>query len=351
MKPMVKYLVAGLLACPGIFTPRLADAAADGSCAVAGLGPGIQSVAVLSSGLTRSVRVFVPAAAKRGAALPLIIDLHGSGGNGEGQARVSRLSDLAGREGFVVANPSGGVALPNAPNEHYWNIPGVPLTSGAATPADAPDDVRFIADILDQIARQTCIDPRRIYVTGMSGGGRMTSLLACRLSTRIAAVAPVSGLRAGLPSERNPAQPDPATCQPQRAVPIVTFHGTGDSVNPFEGSGTLRWGYGIPTALHRWAEIDHCQGQPRERRVSAHVTLVRYSPCADGAEVWLYRTDAPGSEGGGHAWPGSVSSAAPAAVLASEQLRNNVPGTEINASELMWQFFKAHPLPVHTGTP
>jgi polyhydroxybutyrate depolymerase len=349
MRVIRKLLVGGLLGCLGIFVP-LSQAAASGACAVSGLSPGIQSVAVLSSGLTRPVRVFVPPAAAQGGALPLIIDLHGSGGNGAEQARVSRLSDLGAREGFVVANPSGGVTLPNAPNAHYWNIPGVPLTSGAPTPADAPDDVRFISDTIEQIARKTCVDPRRIYVTGMSGGGRMTSLLACQLSTRIAAFAPVSGLRAGLTAAQNLAQPDPATCQPQRAVPIVTFHGTGDSVNPFAGSETPRWGYGIPAALHRWAEIDHCQGQPRERRVSTHVTLVRYGPCAGGAEVWLYRTDAPGDQGGGHAWPGSVSPASPAAALPSEQLRNNVPGTEINASELMWQFFKAHPLPAASGT-
>ena len=334
-----------LLALLGVVAPMLAHGRAPAGCATEALGAGNQSIAVSSSGLSRSVLLYVPAAATTGRAVPLIIDLHGSGGNGEEQARTTRLSELAAKDGFVVANPSGGVTFANAPNSHYWNIPGVPLTGGAQTPTDAPDDVQFISDTIDVISSRTCIDPRRIYVTGMSGGARMASLLACRLSARIAAIAPVSGLRAGLPSSATLSQPDSATCQPQRAVPIVTFHGTGDQVNPFNGDATPRWGYSIPAALKRWAQIDHCQGGPRERRVTAHVTLVRYGPCEQGADIWLYRTDAAGEQGGGHAWPGSVMPPFMAQGRTAEQLRANTPGTEINASELIWQFFKAHPLP------
>jgi polyhydroxybutyrate depolymerase len=342
---MPPSLVMSLLALLGVFAPIFAQSAPHAGCGTEQLPAGSQSIAVMSSGLSRSVLIYVPAAAATRRAVPLIIDLHGSGGNGEEQARTTRLSVLAAKDGFVVANPSGGVTFPDAPNRHYWNIPGVPLTGGAQTPADAPDDVQFISDTIDAISSKTCIDPRRIYVTGMSGGARMASLLACRMSTKIAAIAPVAGLRAGLPSGANPSQPDPATCQPQRAVPIVTFHGTGDEVNPYNGDSTPRWRYSIPAALKRWAQIDHCQGEPRERRVTAHVTLVRYSSCEGGADVWLYRTDASGEQGGGHAWPGSVMSPSMAQSRTAGQLRANTPGAEINASELMWEFFKAHPLP------
>lgn len=345
MRLMTAITVLCLLAFHGGFAPALAADGPEAACTTSGLTAGSQSVAVVSSGVSRRVLVFVPAATAVRHAVPLIIDLHGSGGNGEQQARVSRLSDLAAKAGFVVANPSGGVTLPGAPDSHYWNIPGVPLTGGAPTPADAPDDVQFISDTIATISGKTCIDPRRIYVTGMSGGGRMASLLACRLSGRIAAIAPVSGLRAGLPSTADPSQPDPASCQPQRAVPIVTFHGTGDAVNPFNGDDSMRWRYSIPAALTRWVQIDHCQDEPRAQRLTAHVTLVRYGHCRQGADIWFYRTDAPDDQGGGHAWPGSVAPASLARNMPAEQLRANVPGTEINASELMWQFFQAHPLP------
>jgi polyhydroxybutyrate depolymerase len=343
---LMPTLVVSLMLCGSLLMSTRAHGAPDGGCGTEDLTAGSQSITVISSGVTRAVLLYVPGGAATRHALPLVLDLHASGSNGKEQARLSRLPELAAKVGFIVANPNGGVTLPGAPDEHYWNIPGVPLSGGAQTPADAPGDVRFINDTIDTISRKTCIDPRRIYVTGMSGGARMASLLACQLSARIAAIAPVSGLRAGLPSNDTPSQPVAASCQPRRAVPIVTFHGTGDSINRYEGDTSTRWGYSIPAALKRWAQLDHCQGEPRERRITAHVTLERYGPCQQGTEIWLYRTDASGEHGGGHAWPGSIMPVSARRSLQPERLRANTPGTEINASDLMWQFFKRHPLPV-----
>jgi polyhydroxybutyrate depolymerase len=336
MRPL-RWLLTCLLGCHGALASGLALDVTAAPCGASGLSAGQHSVTVVSAGRSRSVLVFVPAAA-HGRELPLVFDLHGSGGNGESQAHSSRLADVGAKNGFVVANPNGAVTFSNAPEKYYWNIPGVPLSGVGDTPADAPDDVQFISDSIDQIAAQTCIDPRRIYVTGMSGGARMASLLGCRLANRIAAIAPVSGLRAGVPSADNPAQPDPSTCRPTRAMPIISFHGTGDLTNPYDGGGKPYWAYSVPTALRQWVALDHCRNTPRERRVAPHVTLVRYEPCAQGAAIWLYRTDAPSDQGGGHAWPGALRSGAAAR-----------PSTEINASELIWQFFRRYRLPAPAG--
>jgi polyhydroxybutyrate depolymerase len=342
-------LIAGLLGWLGSPAPTLARGTAPVGCETAGLAAGEQVLTVLSGGLSRPVRVFVPAAAAPRRALPLVIDLHGSGGDGEREARSTRLSEVGTKNGFVVANPSGGVSFGAAPEKHYWNIPGVPLSGAGDTPADAPDDVQFISDTIDEISAHTCIDARRVYVTGMSGGARMASLLGCRLAGRIAAIAPVSGLRAGLPSTENPAQPDPASCRPQRPMPIVTFHGTDDHTNPYEGGGAPYWAYSVPTALQRWAVLDHCGDPSPPQKIAAHVTLVRYSRCAGGAAIWLYRTDAPSTQGGGHAWPGGTMPPEITAPGASGQPRANAPGTEINASELMWEFFARHALPARSS--
>jgi polyhydroxybutyrate depolymerase len=316
------------------------------ACDTAGLTAGAHTLNVHSGGLTRPVLVFIPPAAGAHAALPLVFDLHGSGGNGEQQARSTRLSDVGAKHGFVVANPTGGVSFPAEPEKHYWNIPGVPLFGAGATPANAPDDVQFISDTIDQISASTCIDARRVYVTGMSGGGRMSSLLGCKLSQRFAAIAPVAGLRAGLPSKDDPYRPQAESCRPQRPMPIVTFHGTDDQTNRYDGDGGPRWGYSIAVALHRWVELDQCRDLPDSQKVAPHVTLLRYTQCAGGAEIWFYKTELPGDQGGGHAWPGGAIPPAMLAPNAPRGLRANIPGTEINASELMWQFFSRHVLPV-----
>lgn len=327
----------------GLATHTVALGAGRNGCADNGLKPGRHSLAIKSGGSSRDTLLLVPEQAAASRPLPLVIDLHGSGSNGEAQARVSHLGDIGAKQGFVVANPSGGIVWPESPDAHYWHIPGTQLAGGREPPASAPDDVQFVADLIDQVSTFTCIDARRIYVTGFSGGARMTSLLACRLSARIAAVAPVAGLRAGMPLAADSSLPDPATCLPSRPVPIVTFHGTADATNPYSGGGSPYWQYGVPAALQRWAAINRCEERPAESRIAAHVTRLRYSRCADGAQIVLYRIDAPAADGGGHTWPGAHPPAASPEAAPFDA--NNQPSREIDASALMWQFFGQHRLP------
>lgn len=296
--------------------------AAAASCPT--LGPGLHTVAVRSGGVDRPLALLVPANARPGQSLPLVFDLHGSGGSGERQALVSRLRDLADRKDFLVANPDGAVTLAGKPDEHYWNIPGAPLVNGAAVPAGTPDDVQYVRDAIDAIAAATCLDRRRVYATGLSGGGRMASLLACQLADRIAAVAPVAGLRAGLPGTGADHAPAAASCTPSRPVPILTFHGTGDPVNPYAGGGAAYWGYGVPVALARWLQIDGCRPDKVKRSAPApHVVEERYTKCSDDAEVVLYRTEAGEDQGGGHVWPTQP----------------------FDATPLVWDFLSEHRLP------
>ncbi len=161
----------------------------------------------------------------------------------------------------------------------------------------------------------------------------MSSLLACRLSGRIAAVAPVAGVRAGNPAADDPTKPDPASCVPGRAVPILTFHGTADVTNPYAGGGGAYWYYSVPQALERWAQLNGCR--PRQERQSAgyRVTRLRYSGCRDSAEVVLYLTDAPVDAGGGHIWP--------------QLSKRNAPGNagqvvSLDASKIIARFFERH---------
>jgi polyhydroxybutyrate depolymerase len=349
MKPLVRvaWSMAGVLvACvaSGWQWATAAPAAAVTPMALisaqctARLPAGLQQLPVRSGGLERPMALFVPAAVTAGQPLALVFDLHGSGSNAEQQARSTQLRRLAQAEGFLVANPEGGVRQADAPEGRFWNIPGVPLVNGSVTPADAPDDVRFVGDAIDAVAAATCLDRQRVYVTGMSGGGRMASLLACQLADRIAAFAPVAGLRAGLAGQGGDRAPGVGACRPVRAVPILTFHGTDDRTNPYDGDATVRWGYSVPVAVRRWAQIDRCEAQPQVTRVSAHVVRESFSHCATGSEVVFYRTEAARAEGGGHVWPGGAAPGSGPVVPGADT------GHDVDASRIIWTFFSQHRL-------
>lgn len=305
-------------------------------CSLPTMSPGWQAVTVHSGGVSRTVPVYVPGSVAGRSKIPLVFDLHGSGGNGRQQALHSGLTTQADRHGFILANPNGGIADPSSPmNKFYWNVPGVPLIGNVKIPADAPDDVQFFRDAIQQLEQADCVDPHRVYVTGFSGGARMASALACDLAEQLAAVAPVSGLRAGIPKPADYETPDTKTCAPHRAVSILTFHGVHDPTNRFDGDGTSRWGYGVPVAFARWGALDGCQAGPSEQQVSTHVTKVTYRGCRDAAELILYRTDAPLAHGGGHIWP-HPSASAPESSSTAEQV------DQLDASALIWEFFSRH---------
>src|SRR4051812_13320339 len=210
--------------------------------------------------------------------LPLVLDLHGSQSGAAEQMMRSELADSAELNTYITVAPQGW--LP-APPGFRWNVPGVTTTD-----PNAPDDEQFLSDLLDRLQATLCIDERRVYGAGYSGGARMISQYACDHPERLAAIAAVSGLRAGVPVMGSQGwQPDPNTCDPARPVPVITFQGTADPVNPYLGGGASYWRYGVPVAQARWAEINHCHQGPRTRAITEHVDEVAYVACPHDADV------------------------------------------------------------------
>ncbi len=208
--------------------------------------------------------------------------------------------------GFVVAYPQGAIPLGSG---YAWNVPGQRLLGGHEVPKGAADDVRFIASAISAVEHAYAIDPKRVFVTGMSGGARMSSQLGCDLADVFAAVAPVAGLRF------------PSPCTSSRPVPIIAFHGTADPVNPYEGNGQPYWTYSVPSAERQWAQHNTCGDAPATRAAAPRVTLTEYAHCGGGGDVALYTVD-----GAVHEWPGAPKQTA-----------------AIDANEVMWAFFAAHP--------
>jgi len=283
---------------------------------------GARQLAVTSGGPSQRATLVLPAAGTSGQRLPLVIGLHPSGGTGQSFDDDTGLVSAASKKGFAVLLPDGAIRTADGTG-YYWNIPGVPLVSGSEVPQGTRDDLRFLSDAIDQAVANHCIDAGRVYVTGFSGGARMTSMVACRLADRVNAVAPVAGLRAGRAAGPDFSEPDAQDCQPSRAVRVLAIHGTDDKTNPFPGGGGVRWGYSVERAAARWASLDHCESAPRSDKVSPQVTRVQYGSCGGGSAVVLYRIDAPESQGGGHVWPGGRRS----------------PPSEFKATELVLDFF------------
>ncbi len=302
-----------------------------GQACVRTLPVGTSTVQVPFDGATYSVLVHVPDAPLT-KPLPLVLDLHGSNSNGIAQATLSDLDQVADDEAFLVANPTAGIALPTTtplPDGNWaWNVPGVPTTAGEFPPAGARDDVAFLAAVVDQLDDAGCVDDRRVFATGFSGGGRMASALACARPDLIAAIAPVSGLRAGRPEPSDVTHPDAASCQPGSPVAVVSFHGTADFVNPYNGSPDLRWGYPVELAANRWAGLNGCKRGPVSGVVSEHVTTLGWTQCDGRADVLLYTV-----QDGGHTWPDTD----------VDLSFLGVTTHEVNASRAMWDFFERHP--------
>jgi len=285
------HLLLAALVAGGVSSTAQAQgaSAASGSCELPHAS-GVVPQQLISGQRQRAYRLFVPPGYDSRTRLPLVIDLHGSGGSSAGQAGTSGFETLAAREGFAVATLQADGAR--------WNVP---------VRDDRPDDVAYVADVIDHVAAHMCTDRTRVYVTGFSGGARMSSLLGCRLGARIAAIAPVAGLRWPGPCEGPP-------------VPVLTFHGLADRQNPYAGETAGRgaeWLESVPDALASWARHDGCSPDAILDDPEGPLSTMGYEACDDRGEVRLIRID-----GLGHTWPRE----------------------EIDATALIWEFFKGHRL-------
>jgi len=190
--------LALLLACLGVLSPARAG----------GLAPGDYRFELEAGGRDRSYLVHVPPPAASGA-LPVVLSLHGGGGNARQHRRSTGMDAAADRDGYIAVYPNGSGRLGDL--FLTWNAG---ICCGYAQAQDV-DDVGFISALLDDLGRRAAIDPRRIYAAGHSNGGMMAHRLGDELSGRIAAIASVAGAR--VPTSRG-----------GRAVPVLQIHSEDD---------------------------------------------------------------------------------------------------------------------------
>lgn len=315
-------------------TAKTASSAAGpskGCSASTTVAPGQEKVTTTSGGTERWYLRHVPASYDARKPTPVVLDLHGYSEGAQVHALMSDLGNFGEDKGFITITPQGTGAVAR------WD-----------TALDSPD-LKYIGDLLDEVDRTLCVDKNRVFVTGLSNGAFLTSAVACKYSDRIAAAAPVAGIR------------DIPGCKFSRPVPVVAFHGTADTFVAYDGgygssvanlpapdgSGrkigdtsttaptTAPSGADKPPTIEEitadWAKRNGCTTKPTEQKVTADVTRITF-PCPKDATTELYRV-----EGGGHSWPGSSFSKQVASVVGRTT-------DSISANAVMWKFFQEHPL-------
>ena len=245
-------------------------------------------------GLTRTYRVFVPTRPKKPA--PLVLVFHGGFGTGARVASQTGFDAEAEKRGFIAVYPDGiGRA---------WNAGpccGAPSRLGV-------NDVGFVSKLLDKLGRQYSIDKRRIYATGISNGGLISYRIACELSGRIAAAAPVAATLVTSP------------CAPKAPVSILHVHGLDDENIPFEGGTGNAGCHRLRLAARRSREWTRGARSTVARRrvqttVSGAVSTTAWKPCRRSSEMRLVTI-----AGVGHTWPKAP----------------------YNATSEIWRFFATH---------
>jgi polyhydroxybutyrate depolymerase len=255
---------------------------------------------VSSGGSSRHALLHVPTSRARSTQFPVVLVLHGYGDTSELVQDQTGFSKKADQAGFVAVYPQA-LGDPAA-----WDIAG-------------SRDTAFIDTLLTALEAGTCVDKTRVYATGMSLGGGMVNALGCRLSGRIAAIAPVSGLY-GPQWE--------GSCTPSRPVPVVAFHGMLDTIVPYAG-GPITDPDGNADADHPvigveswaagWAARNHCDPDPQAQKAIGEVVPLVWQHCS--APVELYRI-----KNGGHSWPGNSWDDEPT-------------NMDVVATDVIWQFF------------
>ncbi|RZA03143.1 MAG: hypothetical protein EOP47_04270 [Sphingobacteriaceae bacterium] len=261
---------------------------------------------IFIDGMERAFVSYVPTDAKE--KMPVVISLHGGFASPKGMLKLADFRPLADQDKFILICPaSKGIWKDGADNK------GV-------------DDVKFIDQLITYVLNTYNGDASRVYVTGISKGGFMTSRLAAQLHNRIAAIAVVAatiniGEGYGL----------------EKPMPVIYMHGTKDKIIPFTGGKKFgRLMHSHDEIIKKWVTLNNCNPTPVITQIPDNAddgtTVVKeeYSN-PNGLKVVGYTIN-----NGGHTWPGGRQYL-PAFII-GKTTRN------LNACQVIWDFFKSYQL-------
>lgn len=273
---------------------------------------------LIHNGIERSYVIRAPGKLAKGdRRVPLVLVLHGGGGNADNAEKVTGFTDKARRERFIVVYPEGTGRHKN--KFLTWNAGHC---CGYAMD-NRVDDVGFINALITKLIETHPIDPKRIYATGMSNGGMMTHRLGIEIANRFAAIAPVVATVFG--DEGKPEQP----------VSAIMLNGMLDQSVPYQGGppgGRFADAWdGTPAKPARdqaafWASANSCASDPAKSADGASTKWQYQCPAGRAVELYLVNNN-------GHAWPGGQQGSR----------MGDKPSSSFHGTDVIWDFFKAHP--------
>jgi polyhydroxybutyrate depolymerase len=246
---------------------------------------------------------------------PLVIMLHGGGGNAQNAKMMTDFSNKAKNDDFVIIYPNGSGR--NEESLLTWNA----THCCAFAMNNDVDDIAFLNAIIDHAISHYNVDANRIYLTGMSNGAMMTHKAAIALSPKIAAIATDVGTMFG----------DEA--RPQTGVPAMIINGLKDEMIPYNGgySGGIRGAWDntpLQPVLYQsefWAKANNCKNIPQIIETNLIITYKYACPNNNNVTQIIVKQ-------GNHAWYGGKAG----------RRKAQQPDNSINATDIIWDFFKSH---------
>jgi polyhydroxybutyrate depolymerase len=210
-----------------------------------------------------------------GAALPVLVVLHGRGMTPAGIERVTHFAGATGRA--ILVFPAG--------YQRSWNAGGC---CGAAHAAGV-DDVAFLTALVRHLDALPGASDRQVYLVGYSNGGRMAYRMACLDPGAFAGVAAVEAVPV-------------ATCPRADPVPLMIVASRNDPLLRVAPGGPALTvdGYREPSVaatVQTWRRLDGCAPATTSRS-QGRLTVTSWASCRGGARVALALY-----QGGSHAWP------------------------------------------------
>jgi polyhydroxybutyrate depolymerase len=225
-----------------------------------------------------------------------VLVLHGWGGTSEHVERYYQLDQLVDERRFLVAYPEGTEETHRrnfwGRHRQFWNATDACCDFYGA----GVDDAAYLDAVIDDVSAHYRVDPKRVFVMGLSNGGYMAHRYACDRAGRVAAIVSQAGAMWA----------DATRCKPSEPVAVLQIHGTDDEMVPYDGKAHSAHGESLLPSAHQtaadWAAFDKCdpksdtsapprdlvEGGFRYDVPDAETTTERWTGCR-GVELWTMR--------------------------------------------------------------